>query len=571
LILHKKYIIIIIENKEKELIIMMFDLLTEQDKRLINSYRNCYASSHKNTSCDIKTLLSPWNKAKSGYLSELFKDSLIVERPIEFKESVFELEKNMREIYKESRIWNFKNKIIEPYAAKDKDEEYDYWAKSRVQERFVRNLFSEYTLAENAINFIDTPFIDIELKSGTFRVQKGMKPMRVITKIANSFGIGITPDEDGVSDLEHFRRKHSLGLNQKLLKGTLCLSIHPLDYMTMSDNCEGWDSCMSWENDGEYKQGTVEMMNSPCVVVGYLASNSNKLQWWGCDDAESWNSKKWRSLFVVDKDFIINVRSYPYINDNLVKAAIAELAEMSGWGKQTAVPYEFLNNSKRRHSHEKSCIINNRDIVIDFTTQAMYNDFGDEHYIALNPKDTHDIYELNYCYSGLSQCMWCGTTDDSLVGLCNEDRSLLLCNQCANVKRCSHCGDRYDSDELYVTAEGYELCQYCYDERTGVDALTDDIYYDDNLMELYLSCNETECDTTVSEGRYIYSGHIGTELWHKYFNIDNAREDTKTNPWGGTRYIDYVLVSDCTQEGLELFGLYNEDDVKDYLGQNENN
>ena len=38
----------------------------------------------------------------------------------------------------------------------------------------------------------------------------------------------------------------------------------------MSDNNSGWESCMSWRNNGCYRRGTVEMMNSPYVIVAYL-------------------------------------------------------------------------------------------------------------------------------------------------------------------------------------------------------------------------------------------------------------------------------------------------------------
>jgi hypothetical protein len=108
--------------------------------------------------------------------------------------------------------------------------------------------------------------MSVPLKDGkVLKIRNGSRPMRSIRKIAESYGI---------EGFEHFMNKHSECLNQKSLKGTVHMSIHPMDYMTMSDNNEGWESCMSWANDGCYKQGTVEMMNSPCAVVGYLESDS---------------------------------------------------------------------------------------------------------------------------------------------------------------------------------------------------------------------------------------------------------------------------------------------------------
>ena len=58
---------------------------------------------------------------------------------------------------------------------------------------------------------------------------------------------------------------------------------------------------MSWFEKGEYRQGTVEMMNSECVVVAYLESTTNMT----IRDGE-WNSKRWRELFVVDENVLAN-------------------------------------------------------------------------------------------------------------------------------------------------------------------------------------------------------------------------------------------------------------------------
>ena len=76
-----------------------------------------------------------------------------------------------------------------------------------------------------------------------------------------------------LEEFEDFRIKHSRILSEKEFIGRLSLSIHPLDFMTMSDNDSDWSSCMSWRTCGSYRRGTVEMMNSPCVVVAYLSAS----------------------------------------------------------------------------------------------------------------------------------------------------------------------------------------------------------------------------------------------------------------------------------------------------------
>jgi hypothetical protein len=60
----------------------------------------------------------------------------------------------------------------------------------------------------------------------------------------------------------------------KEYKTNLVLSIHPIDFMTSSDNASGWTSCMNWRDDGGYSSGTIEMMNSNMVIIAYLENNS---------------------------------------------------------------------------------------------------------------------------------------------------------------------------------------------------------------------------------------------------------------------------------------------------------
>lgn len=544
---------------------MVFDLLTEKDKELINSYRRNYANVYdRGEAASIEKVLSPWNNAKSEYLETLFGDQLIITKPIEFKEGIDDLEERMRELMGcDMRIRSFQQEIMDIYRSRSVDTSWNH-PYSR-QTNFVSHLFDTYVLAENKVyegNFdYNSNTFDLDIGNTTLKVQKGMKPMRIIAKIANEYKIGITPDEDGVSDLEHFRRVHSLGLNQKLLKGDLCLSIHPLDYMTMSDNNEGWDSCMSWENDGEYKQGTVEMMNSPSVVVAYLSSGPENYSWgWG-DNVGYWNSKKWRSLFIVDREFIINVRSYPYQNDNLVKAVIRELSKLSGWGDQEPLDYLYLNDYENYRKQRKPMLANGRKVAIDFSTGAMYNDFGHYHYIAVNPNNTEPIIR-DYYYSGLSECMFCGSTDSGYIGY-DYSTGALTCGRCNPSFWCECCDDRVEGTEHYETADGYTICSYCWDECTIQDITDEKIYLRCNSLEIHLSTNKTTWSRAGGAfSEYVYDDNIGTDAWYKLFKIDEPRRFEKS--WNT---IHYVLVDDLTEEGLDAFGLSNNEELEDYFNE----
>ena len=559
---------------------MVFDLLTDSDKSKIETYRNAYASAwdRKERQASIEHLLRHWNEAKSKYLESIFGDQLIITKPIKFNEDKYDLWEKMSDlVYKDSRVNRFYNDITNVYRKRAADLP---WESPEYQSyHFVSALFSDVTLTDNKVQDIrfkcNKHTFDLPIGDEILKVQRGSKPIRIISKIANIYKIGIEPDENGISDFEYFRRKHSLALNQKVLTGDLCLSIHPLDYMTMSDNDEGWDSCMSWDNDGEYKQGTVEMMNSPCVVVGYLASEHNTIGWWG-SNGEEWNSKKWRSLFIVDKDFIINVRSYPYDNNNLVKEVIKEIARLAGWGEVEPQKYDYLEKYEEHRNKRVPVIINDRAVAIDFCTQAMYNDFGCNHFIALNPNETKSIIDYNYNYSGYSMCMWCGGTQDEVSIGTHEGEKYLTCAECEDSFECSWCGERTSADNMYTTADGNRICSYCWEEHTDKDIISEEIYMADNMHEIYLARtnNDDEVDKdhlNDCEMKNFYMANVGSEDWYKICKIDKPRHKIvySSEYYDDERY--YFLPCDLTEEGMQAFDLWDKDDLKDYMGENEDN
>ena len=538
---------------------MYFEKLSELDKSRIENYIKEYAQhSTSEKMAPLQDILKPWDEAKSGYLSTIFKDNLIITKPIQFQEGETELFDKVEDIlYTDYRCEKFMDEIKNIYRCY-RDLEWNN--PDRKIWHAIANLFSTITLAKNKVEDTYT----IPIKDIKYKIQSGAKPMRIITKIANAYGIGLIPDENGVSDLEYFRRVHSQVLNNKMLYGDLCLSIHPLDYMTMSDNDCGWESCMSWENNGEYKQGTVEMMNSPCVVVGYLTSSSSYR--FGYDINDEWNSKKWRCLFIVDKDFIINIKGYPYENSNLVKASIIELAKLAGWGEIEPLKYEYYEKYTEYRHKKMPCSIGGRAVAIDFCTQAMYNDFGNGHYIALNPHETKDIIEFHYNYSGMSECVWCGNTDEDQIGM-NYNTGALCCSNCDETYHCDCCDDvLHGSDSYYTTEEGCRICEYCWEECTERDITNDSYYLRGNMDTIRLNNTNGKYEGYTYDF-YIYPDNINSNRWNELFKIAKPREE-RVGIYSTVIY--YVLPQDCTREALELIGL-DQDETEEYLGLEQTN
>jgi hypothetical protein len=531
----------------------MFKCLTETDKDNIKSYIEEYATGYSGapngSMAPLEHILRFWAQNKTTYLYQMFNQELILSKEIEFTKGESELAREIDKLIYQGadRFYAFYQAIVDNYRVEP------MWGPGssreiREQYNAVCSLFNSYTLAANKTD----RDASITLKNGKIlHMQEGAKPMRLIKQIAESWG---------VEGFEEFRLAHSRILNQKTMKGTLCLSIHPLDFMTMSDNNNGWSSCMSWADPGGYRRGTVEMMNSECVVVAYLKSDSSTLT---LPNGEEWNSKKWRSLFVVHPDIIASIKGYPYRNDELTNAALEWLVELANsnnnWDIALTKPYVFSGASYQFDN-----------MHVRFWTNTMYNDCGAEQQFAyLSAEPSSSNVEIDY--SGPENCMYCGEVSSF------PDESCLMCEDCSPVSRCSCCGEPvYDGDGYWVNDELY--CNYCYDEYIQEDPITGELYdsENDDCVQLFLIPDKKFLSYSREKlcelHRYalpwrcieVAEDTLRSPHWLAYFN--NEAREFSYNKW----HPNYgVLISDCTERGLELFDLYNSQDVKSYLRDND--
>jgi hypothetical protein len=223
----------------------------------------------------------------------------------------------------------------------------------------------------------------------------------------------------------------------------------------MSDNDCGWNSCMQWmEDTGDYRLGTIEMMNSPCVVIAYVESH-DPMKLFSPYGAEEWNNKKWRQLYIVDRTIILGNRQYPYDNLDLQGAAITWLRDimnsLPGYGPY---PNETINLNIQRTN-----VIKDKRIKFNFYTNYMYNDVYDYKlaFIADQHLEDGDTYDINF--SGPAVCNRCGKE----LELNEIEAHQLCCFDCGGRWRCECCGEWfYDSDEYYEVNEVNRVCKRCY-------------------------------------------------------------------------------------------------------------
>lgn len=144
-------------------------------------------------------------------------------------------------------------------------------------------------------------------------------------------------DED---DLKYLQDKASTLIQSAKIKGYLNLSVHPLDYLSSSENAHNWRSCHAL--NGDYGAGNLSYMCDPSTVIAYL-SDKKEYNLPNFPTDVKWNSKRWRTLihFSDDKDMIFFGNAYPFQNDGL-KEHIAKIDIPAVFGSR----YEYGTPSK---------------------------------------------------------------------------------------------------------------------------------------------------------------------------------------------------------------------------------
>ena len=407
---------------------------------------------------DPDEILRFWEDSKSKYLYKLLGEQAIISKKVSYSRETEQLRNEMTEML--NRQYAFVSQFCHQLEIAMKPE----WNRNGMAKNSAAQFYDTVRMMMSATHLIDgrvPASITGVVMGKEIQLTMGQKSMRALSRIAALLNMS--------EAFEDFRIAHSQVLNQKNITGNLCLSIHPLDYATASDNANGWSSCMSWQESGCYRLGTVEMMNSPMVLCAYLTGNNTMY-----DVGDStWNSKKWRAWAIVTPDVVLVNRQYPYDNNDVATAVV-------DWIKELA----HQNLGWEYNKTELDCCYG--DYGMSFRTNYMYNDVGGEHPGAIGayvkPVSSRWNSGTNVInFSGVANCMWCGV-EIPYEG--NPDEANTLC--CVNCRDgfvCCGCGQHIAEDDVYFSPNGDAYCCDCYNENfTCCDNCGDAIAIEDSTL-----------------------------------------------------------------------------------------
>lgn len=531
------------------------------NKEEIQCYLGAYAgydeTRYGTRPASLDHLLRFWEESKVN-LYHLLGDNFIIEKPIEYKEDGSSLE-NL--IYKETHYGgrmqtfsdNFSELIINHYdeincyrVLKDAEHTHD-----KVTLTTLLSLTYNSYLAVNSWNRESMKW---ELPNGRILdIQRGCKPIKILAKIAQAYDI---------EGFEEFRIAHSMIIGKGTTRGTLCLSIHPLDYMTMSDNTYDWESCMNWREGGQYRMGTVEMMNSPYVLVAYL-KGEKPFRFYGGE----WNNKKWRNLVIADKEVLTTIKGYPFQSDELNKIVINWIQDLAIKNWHIDYPYGVDGLSVECEDITVPFDEDNTEDTKDFCfkTNVMYNDFGNNNFISIrfNRPDT------SYCkiiYSGTTECMFCG---EALTGIDYdlEDSCYVIGSCCMDSYECDHCGCHMTGSENRYEVDGETICESCYENDTVYDAYDENRHFPENCFKVYLLDNDENLDDNnifrTTNHRMVWLLEDNLTRFERYGlktdrNIKTVTIKEDYGWWSSSKTYYYVLEDDLNGYGDSAFRNFGE-------------
>lgn len=134
-------------------------------------------------------------------------------------------------------------------------------------------------------------------------------------------------------DLSFWQDKASRIIQMNKVSGLLTISVHPLDFLSLSENNHKWRSCHAL--DGEYRAGNLSYMTDTTTAICYLWNGQEeKLEYF----SKPWNSKKWRMLLYVSEnwDMVFAGRQYPFSSTTALEFIRTNLFPAIGLGQFSA-------------------------------------------------------------------------------------------------------------------------------------------------------------------------------------------------------------------------------------------
>ena len=347
------------------------------------------------------------------------------------------------------------------------------------------------------------------------KVRVGQKVSRVVNKLCKIIGF----DKDSNYNREY--AVYSDAINPLLIVRHTILSVHPIDYLTMSFG-NSWASCHTIDKknkrgmpnnyEGCYSSGTLSYMLDPSSLVFYTVDKGYS------GDKLELQAKINRNMFHLGEDgLLVQGRVYPQDNDyegnmyreirNVVQKVISDCmgvpnlwVNKKGTSECERVIYSYGTHYED-YSNFDNCnvsFLKDKDGNINTNTSIKVGHdpicpvCGEEH-------DIHNNIECEDCQQGVSYCAQCGeqiSVGSSHVHCIDGD---YYCEDCCFY--CTH-HERWEVGDPYCEEDGLSLCQEAYNHYYVYCRNCDNLIYKYDAIlteDGYYFC----CESCANDNGYI--------------------------------------------------------------------
>ena len=400
----------------------------------------------------VDGLLNKWLAAKAGFI-EKFGNKLIyeVEEPITF---------NLSEKDKKEKLNDFLNRVA---CCFDNCPLADF-----IESNGIDNFYN---------NIVKAPYT---LDTGE-KIPAGMKLLKTFKFF-----------EDNEETIKKLQSEASMIIQENKIEGILCFSVHPLDFLSISETTYNWRSCHAL--DGEYRSGNLSYMVDSSTFVCYLKGRRADGPLPRFPDSVPWNSKKWRVLLYMSEqgNAMFAGRQYPFMSDGgleiitpYLRQALRQegVSTWSGWHDDVLTGYSYKNGKDSQlvpdYDWTKTVVLGGRyynlyDLVKDGEGSRHFNDLLRSNYYTpfycWNRRaacDASSRYSsgrgTSFTIGASAPCICCGEENVALT-------DVMMCEPCAfdsasydndDLGTCDCCGNRCWWDDLWETNTNEYVCPHC--------------------------------------------------------------------------------------------------------------
>ena len=322
--------------------------------------------------------------------------------------------------------------------------------------------------------------------------------------------------EKNKEKLVAMQNEASLLVQNAKVTGKLCLSVHPLDYLSSSENQYNWRSCHAL--DGEYRAGNLSYIADPVTVVAYLKGEEDVVLP-SFPGSVPWNNKKWRMLMFIseDNEFVFAGRQYPfqadqalYLCKNIRSVFGLNVNGYSDWTSASIreVKGHYLNNT---YMYLNGFLYPQKDIIRDAKGSRHFNDLTESSYYEPQYIWQDKYYHVDYkpmVIGSETFCIKCGechvaSTETMLCDDCFDEYGECMEDRC----RCSECGEfDWIEDMVYITDESRYVCSTCasdlvaYCEWCQCFYTKDRVRYDENCgQQICEMCDQNRAPLDITD------------------------------------------------------------------------